>query len=205
MAKLILIRHGETAWNKEGLWQGQTDIDIDSVGQAQAASAAEAIQGIQIDQAFTSELARTKETYEIIAQKLNLTCPVISNAALNERNYGVYTGKNKWEIEKEVGEEEFQKIRRSYSYPIPNGETLEDVYNRAVPFYKNEIEKNLLAGKNVLVVSSNNAIRALIKYLENKSAEEIVNLALSSAEVLIYDLDQNGKVVSKEIKKSPLS
>src|SRR5581483_9927569 len=110
---------------------------------------------------------RAQQTLSEIKKVLNIiNVPSSASGNLNERNYGVFTGKNKWEIQKEVGEENFKKIRRSWDSPIPNGETLKDVYNRVVPYYEEQILPLLTAGKNVLVCAHGNSIRALIKYLD---------------------------------------
>lgn len=200
MAYLILVRHGITDWNKEGRWHGLTDIPINEEGRQQAREGAKALSGIKIDSVYTSLLCRTKQTYDEICDSLGLSCPVTAEPALNERDYGIYTGKNKWEVEKEMGHEEFVKLRRGWDCPIPKGETLKDVYNRVVEFYKEQILKDLKARKNVLVVSSGNTLRALIKYLENISDDDIANLELNFGEIYIYEIDKEGKVLGKEIK-----
>lgn len=200
MAYLILIRHGITNWNAEGRWHGLSDIPINEEGKNQAKQAAQAIKGIKVDIAYTSNLIRTKQTSEEICKASGYNCPVFSNAALNERDYGIYTGKNKWQINKEIGDEQFLKLRRGWDHPIPQGESLKDVYDRVIPFYQQEILEKLKQGKNVMVVSSGNTLRALIKYLDNISDEEISHLELNFAEVRIYHIDQTGQVVSREIK-----
>ena len=137
MAKLILVRHGESLWNAKGIWTGLTDISLSKKGREEARSAGMALKDIKIDIAYTSPLARANQTLDEIAH--SLPSPIIltiKNKALNERNYGELTGKNKWEIEKEFGEEKFLDIRRGWNVPIPKGETLKDVYNRVVPYYQ---------------------------------------------------------------------
>lgn len=150
------------------------------------------LKGMRIDVVYTSELSRTKQTYDEICNNLSLSCPVFSQPALNERDYGVYTGRNKWEVEKELGHEKFSQIRRGWNCPIPQGETLYDVYSRVVPFYKGRILKDLKTGKNVLVVSSGNTLRALMKYLEHISDEDITNLELNFGVIYIYKFDKKG-------------
>ena len=202
MALLILIRHGETNWNKEGRWHGLTDIPINEEGRKQAREGAKALSGIKIDSVYTSLLCRTKQTYDEICNSLGLSCPVTAEPALNERDYGIYTGKNKWEVEKQLGHEKFVELRRGWDCSVPEGETLKDVYQRVVQFYKEQILKDLKAGKNTLVVSSGNTLRALIKYLENISDGDIANLELNFGEIYVYELDQEGKILKKEIKNS---
>ena len=112
MAYLILIRHGITDWNIEGKWQGLTDTFLSKEGKKQAKEVAEILRGMRIDEVYTSELSRTKQMYQEICNSLSLSCPVFHNPALNERDYGIYTSKNKWEVEKQLGHEKFIQIRR---------------------------------------------------------------------------------------------
>lgn len=198
---LVLVRHGESEWNKEGLWTGWENPHLDDHGRAQAKAAGESLKDINFNIAFTSKLTRVHETLEIILNTLNLhNIPIEEASAINERHYGIYQGKNKWEIEKEVGEETFHKIRRSWDYPIPNGETLEDVYTRAVPYFNEYVMPHIKTGDNVLICSSGNALRAIVKHLEDLSIDEIINLEFGVAEVYVYKLDREGNVISKEIR-----
>jgi 2,3-bisphosphoglycerate-dependent phosphoglycerate mutase len=128
--------------------------------------------------------------------------PIEESEELIERDYGDYTGKNKWEVKKEIGDEEFMKIRRSWDHPIPNGESLKMVYERAVPFFLNKILPLLKEGKNVLVVGHGNTLRSLSKYIENISDVEINNFEIDFDIATIYDLDKDGHIISKEILKA---
>ncbi len=204
MAYLILVRHGITSWNKEGKWHGLADIPLSEEGRQQARQAAETIKNIKLDLVFTSVLKRNQQTSQEICQKLGYMGLVVVDAALNERDYGIYTGKNKWEVQKQLGDEEFLKLRRSWNQPISKGESLKDVYERVVPFYQREILPELRMGKNVMVVSSGNALRSLIKYLENISDEDIAKLELGFGEVYVFKVDKKGNVLSKEIRASNL-
>lgn len=204
MAYLILVRHGVTDWNVEGRWHGQTDIPLNEEGKKQARLSAQAIKGIKIDSAYTSDLSRTKQTYQEICDSLTLTCPVLSSPALNERDYGMFAGKNKWDVKDIVGTEEFEKLRRQWDFPVPGGETLKDVYGRVVPFYQDKILSDLKLGKNVLVVSSGNTLRALIKHLENISDENIAKLELNFGEINIFEVNTDGEIVGKETRASDL-
>jgi 2,3-bisphosphoglycerate-dependent phosphoglycerate mutase len=199
MAKLILIRHGESEWNLKGLWTGLTDIGLTEKGKAQARLGGEKLKSSSIDFAYTSALLRAKQTLNEIKSVLGIDVPTVENGALNERNYGIYTGKNKWDVQKEVGDEEFLKIRRSWDTAIPNGESLKNVYDRVVPYYKSEILPKLKEGKNILIVAHGNSLRSLTKYLENISDEDISKLEIGTGEVDIFEVDNNGKVISKEI------
>lgn len=190
MAYLVLVRHGQSEWNKIGRWQGLTDIPLSEEGRKQSRAAARALQDIKIDAVYTSGLSRVTQTYDEIQKELKLSCPVVQATALNERDYGIYTGKNKWEVKEQLGEKEFLNLRRGWNYPIPQGESLADVYNRVVPFYKEKILKDLKKGKNVLVVSSGNTLRALVKYLDNISDEDVAKLEIPTGQVLVYSIDQ---------------
>lgn len=203
MTKLILVRHGESLWNALGIWTGLTDISLSNQGRQEARLAGKSLENTKIDIAFTSVLKRAIETLDEIKNVLGLnSLPTIENKALNERDYGDLTGKNKWEIEKEVGEEMFQNIRRGWNTPIQNGETLKDVYNRVVPYYKQKILPRLKNSKNVLISAHGNSLRALIKYLENISDKDIENLEIATGEIYIYKIGQNGNIVSKETRRS---
>lgn len=186
MATLILVRHGESAWNKKGIWTGLTDISLSKEGIEESREAAYKLLGKKIDIAYTSVLKRAKETLDIIKNTLNIHFPVIEDKALNERDYGVLTGKNKSEIKKEYGEKKFFQIRRGWDVPIPQGETLKDVYNRVVPYYKKDILPKLKTGKNILIVGHGNSLRALIKYLDNMSDKDIANVELKTGEIYTY-------------------
>lgn len=201
MAFLVLVRHGQSVWNAKGLWTGLTDIPLSDDGKIESRKIAEQLKDVKIDIAFTSELLRAKETLKEIKQVLrNESLQVIEDKALNERDYGQLTGKNKWEIKKDRGEEEFQKIRRFWDYPIPAGETLKQVYNRVVPYYKEYISPYLTLGKNVLVVAHGNSLRALVKYLEEMSDEDVVGLEIGTGEMYLYEIDTSGKVTASEIR-----
>src|SRR3989338_5270407 len=123
------------------------------------------------------------------------------SSALNERDYGDYTGMKKSEKERELGTEEVTALRRAWDYPIPNGETLKMVYERAVPFFKQEILPVLKNGKNVLVVLHGNTARALAKYIERISDQDIEKMEMPFNEIFIYDLDADGYSLKKEIRK----
>ena len=148
---------------------------------------------------FSSDLKRAYDTLEIIKKELKIQItPTISHQALKERHYGEYTGKNKWEIQKKVGEKRFKEIRRGWNYPIKDGETLKDVYDRVVPYFLKTILPHLTAGKDILIVAHGNSIRALIKHLERISDVDISEIELKTGEVIIYDIDLKGKIVKKE-------
>ncbi len=201
MPYLILIRHGQSEYNAQGLWTGLTDISLNDEGREEARRSADALRDIPIDVAFTSTLKRAHQTLDEILQALGKTdLRIIQDAALNERDYGDLTGKNKWKIRDEYGEEQFVKWRRSWDYPIPNGESLKDVHARVVPYYEQKIVPELGAGRNVLVVAHGNSLRALVKHLEHISDEDIPAVELGTGEVYLYQVDPSGRVLSKEVR-----
>lgn len=201
MAYLVLVRHGESEWNAKGLWTGHSNIPLNEKGREESRAAGELLNDIFFDVAFISKLIRTKQTLSEILKALNVSnIPTYENSSLNERNYGEFTGKNKWEIKKEKGEEEFLKLRRSWNYPLPEGESLKDVYNRVVPYYQNTILPHLQKGENVLVVSSHAPLRALVKHFESISDTDISKLEIATGVIYIYEINKDGLVVSKEIR-----
>lgn len=201
MSYLILVRHGQSEWNALGKWTGWTDINLNEEGRKDARRAAEGIKDIRIDKAYTSDLKRAQQTLEEIVKLIDIKdVPTIKAAELKERNYGDLTGKNKWKIKEEYGDDQFTRWRRSWDEPIPNGETLKDVYNRVIPYYSKIILPDLLDDKNVIVAAHGNSLRALVKYLENIPDDEISKLEYGLGEIYLYTIDKEGKVVNKEIR-----
>lgn len=201
MAQLILVRHGTSDYNAKGLWAGWHDPQLNEDGKKDAAAAGASIRGLTINGGFISSLKRHKQTLDIILETLNRTdIPVTVNDALKERNYGDFTGKNKWQVKEQIGEEEFLKLRRSWDYPVPNGESLKQVYERVIPYYESTILPELKEDKNIIIASSGNALRALVKHLENVPDSEVANLEIAPGEVYVYTLDQEGRIINKEIR-----
>ncbi len=197
--RLALVRHGESLWNKKGLWTGWKDVPLSAKGKKEAKLAGRALSDIKFDLAYTSDLKRAYHTLEIILSEMKLTnLSKIVHVSYRERHYGIFTGKNKWEIEKIYGKEKFRRIRRGWDEPIPEGETLKDVYNRVVPHFKENVLPQILQGKNVLIVAHGNTHRALIKYLENISHEEITEVEMGTGEVILYEFDEKGAIIAKD-------
>jgi 2,3-bisphosphoglycerate-dependent phosphoglycerate mutase len=166
----------------------------------QAAQIGEALKDIKIDEAFCSLQIRTKETLEgILDGSGQIEVPYERSGDINERDYGDYTGMNKWEVRDKVGEEEFNSIRRDWNHPITNGETLKDVHERAVPFYQHVILPRLKEGKTILVVSHGNSIRALMKYIESISDEDIASVEMLFGTILDYKVKEDGTVDAKSL------
>jgi 2,3-bisphosphoglycerate-dependent phosphoglycerate mutase len=204
MGKLILVRHHESEWNKKGLWTGIRNIRLTPYGFEKSAEMGLLLNDVHFDHAFASMQVRTIET---LACMLDAQCrynvPTDHIKAINERDYGDYTGKNKWDMEKLLGKEEFNKLRRSWNYPIPNGETLKMVYERVIPFFMNTVLPMLRDSKNILIVSHGNALRAMIKYIEKIPDDKIGDVEMPFGAVLIYDLDNDGRLISKEKREIP--
>jgi 2,3-bisphosphoglycerate-dependent phosphoglycerate mutase len=203
MGKLLLVRHHQSEWNKLGKWTGLHDCHLDPYGVEKAGDMGALIKDIPIDNAFTSALTRTKETLACMLDAGACTPSTTENAAaLNERDYGDYTGKNKFEMKEILGDEEYKKLRRSWDFVIPNGETLKTVYERVIPFYRENILPLLRENKNVLAVAHGNSLRALIKYIENISDEGIADVEMPFGAILIYEVDNEGHIVSKEVRQT---
>ncbi|HEX7042274.1 MAG TPA: 2,3-diphosphoglycerate-dependent phosphoglycerate mutase [Patescibacteria group bacterium] len=203
MAKLVLVRHGKSEWNALGLWTGWTDVSLNEEGREEARQAGEKIKDIHFDFAFTSTLKRAIETLDEIKEVLHEeNLPTTKALELRERDYGDLTGKNKWKIKEEYGEDQFLKWRRGWDDIVPGGESLKNVYERVVPYYQKEILPILEQGKNVIIAAHGNSLRALVKYLENISDKDIPNLEIATGEVYIYDISNEGKIVNKEIRAS---
>jgi bisphosphoglycerate-dependent phosphoglycerate mutase len=203
IGKLIIVRHGESEWNKAKLFTGKQDVHLTRDGFNASEALGAIIRDIEIHRVFTSMQARAIETEVCMMSGGEKCCTenVCYSSALNERDYGDYTGMNKGDTEKEIGKEDMDALRRAWDYPIPNGETLKMVYERSVPFLKQEILPVLKKGENVLVVSHGNTIRSLIKYIEKVSDEDIEKVEMPFNEVVMYELDQDGYMVKKEIRK----
>jgi 2,3-bisphosphoglycerate-dependent phosphoglycerate mutase len=197
MSSLTLIRHGQSTYNVANLFTGSVDAPLTALGAFEAKTAGEKIKNIVYHIAYTSMLIRAQETLRIILETIgqpNLT--VIKNAALNERMYGDLQGLNKTDTAKKYGDAQVQIWRRSYDVHPPGGESLEDTYNRAIPYYKSFIEPNLLLNENVLIVAHGNSLRALMMYLENISKEEIVKLNIPTGLPRLYHFDKTMKLIA---------
>lgn len=200
--KLILARHTESEWNATGVWTGKTDVHLTEKGFHEAALLGLELKdtGLAIDIAFCSEQIRTLETLEgMLDASGQIDVSIERTNAINERDYGVFTGKNKWEVRELVGEEEFNGIRRGWDHPIKGGETLRMVYERVLPFYKDKVLPLLKNNKNVLIVSHGNSIRALMKYLDYINNDEIDMLEMLFGALMIYDVNDEGQQVNKKM------
>ena len=221
MSKLILTRHGQSVWNAENRFTGWVDVDLSEKGVEEAKKSGELIKrlNIKIDISYTSYLKRAIKTLTTILQKNNLELKFNTAWQLNERHYGSLTGLNKDETKKKIGDDQFKKYRRSWDIPPPpmqedseylsnfsplNGsipigmtpftESLKNTYERVIPFYENEIKKNIIENKNILVSAHGNSLRALYKYLFTISDEKINELEIPTGNPLVIEFEKNLKI-----------
>ncbi|MCH9609717.1 MAG: 2,3-bisphosphoglycerate-dependent phosphoglycerate mutase [Chlamydiales bacterium] len=210
MSKLILLRHGQSEWNKKNIFTGWVDIPLSPKGIEEALLAGEKIKSIPIDQIYLSTLFRAsmtamlamsvhtsgrvpaivhKEAWYAIPEGAELI-PTIVSEALNERMYGDLQGKNKQKIKEEFGEEQFIKWRRSFANPPPNGESLKMTAARTLPYFDNEIVPQLKAGKNILISAHGNSLRSIVMELDGLSEEEVISLEIPTGVPLFYTYEK---------------
>ena len=199
---LVLVRHGQSEWNRKNLFTGWQDVDLTEQGVAEAEKAAALLKegGFRFDEAFTSDLIRARRTLDIILDKTGQTgLPITRDQALNERDYGDLVGLNKDDARKKWGEEQVHIWRRSYDVPPPGGESLKDTAARAVPYFREHILPKVIAGEDVIVSAHGNSLRAIIMWLDELTPEEVVKLELGTGVPIVYRFDENGEVVAKEV------
>jgi 2,3-bisphosphoglycerate-dependent phosphoglycerate mutase len=192
---LVLVRHGESEWNKLNLFTGWKNPDLSEKGVAEAREAGRLLkaQGFNFDIAFTSDLLRAQHTLDLMLEELGEPgLPTRTSQALNERDYGDLAGLNKDEARARWGAEQVQVWRRSYDTPPPGGESLKDTAARVLPYYEAEIWPEVKAGRNVLVSAHGNSLRALIMKLERLTGEEIVKRELATGVPIVYHLNPDG-------------
>ena len=186
---LVLVRHGQSEWNKLNLFTGWKDPNLTQQGIAEASQAGEKLKdmSIKFDLMYTSVLQRAQLTGTIILEKLDqLNIPIEKNVNLNERDYGDLTGMNKDQARAEFGEEQVHIWRRSYDVPPPGGESLKNTYDRVVPYFKEKVLAQLESGKNILIAAHGNSLRSLVKYIEKISEENILKFEIATGEPLFY-------------------
>ena len=223
MYKVVLLRHGESTWNKENRFTGWTDVDLSEKGLEEAKKAGEVLntEGYKFDIAYTSVLKRAIRTLWITLDGLDLMwIPVIRNWRLNEGHYGALQGLNKAETAEKFGEEQVKIWRRSYDTPppaleltddrypgkdpryaelkekeLPVTECLKDTVARFVPYWEDTIAPMVKSGKKVLITAHGNSLRALVKYLDNVGEKEIIELNIPTGIPLVYELDEDLKPI----------
>ena len=202
MAKLILVRHGQSQWNLENRFTGWVDVPLTEAGRAEALRAGKAIQalGVRFDLAYTSVLIRAIETLQIILSEIGQEkLPVTKDQALNERHYGDLQGLNKDETKKKFGEEQVQLWRRSYDVAPPGGESLKDTAARTLPYFESRILPDLKAGRNVLVAAHGNSLRSIAMFLDCLTKEQVLSLEIATGVPIVYEIAVDGSVQSKRI------
>lgn len=202
MAYLVLLRHGQSQWNLENRFTGWVDVALTEKGEQEARQAGEKIKaaGLPFDTTFTSVLQRAIRTLELVLGVLGQPhLPVEQDQALNERHYGDLQGLNKAETAKKFGDEQVRLWRRSYDIAPPGGESLENTAARTLPYLKDRILPTVQAGQNVLVAAHGNSLRSIIMHLDQLSREAVLSLELGTGVPVVYDIDAEGNVQSKEI------
>ncbi len=225
--QLVMVRHGESVWNKENLFTGWTDVDLSDKGRLEAAEAGRTLktEGFDFDVCYTSYLRRAIRTLNLALESMDREwLPVVKDWRLNERHYGALQGLNKSETAEKFGEDQVKIWRRSYDISppaldpedprnpvfsdmfrcesrdiLPLTESLKDTVARAVPYYESKIVPDMKSGKRVLIAAHGNSIRALAKYIEGISDADIVNLNIPTGVPIVYELDNNCKFVSKRL------
>lgn len=223
--KLIIVRHGESEWNKLNLFTGWSDVDLSIGGIEEARLAGKTLKedGLDFDICYTSYLKRAIHTLNLVLDEIDRDwLPVIKSYKLNERHYGALQGLNKADTAEKYGEDQVKIWRRSFSVKppvlnetssqnpksqeqyrgideneLPLCESLEDTIKRVVPYFNEVIRKDMLSGKRVLIAAHGNSIRALVKYFENLSEEEILEVNIPTAVPLVYEFDDDFNVIKK--------
>lgn len=219
MIKLVLVRHGESEWNKKNLFTGWMDVDLSEKGHEEAAAAGQLLmaEGYDFDLCYTSYLKRAIHTLNHMLDEMDRAwLPVIKSWKLNERHYGDLQGKNKSEAAEKFGEDQVKIWRRSFDIKppvladddersakkqamyrdvdesfLPQNESLETTIARVIPYYLEEIKPQMKAGKRIVIAAHGNSLRALVMYLDKMSKEEVLGLNIPTATPLVYEFDEN--------------
>jgi 2,3-bisphosphoglycerate-dependent phosphoglycerate mutase len=202
---LVLVRHGESEWNKLNLFTGWKDPNLTDkgVGEAKAGGQRLKAEGVTFDIAYTSALTRAQRTLSLILNEIGQPdLPTIKDQALNERDYGELSGLNKDDARKRWGEDQVHIWRRSYDIPPPGGESLKDTADRVLPYYERKIWPEVKAGRNVIVAAHGNSLRALIMRLEHLTGEQIIAQELGTGIPIVYRLNADGSVASRRDLKA---
>jgi len=200
--KLILVRHGQSVYNKENRFTGWKDVDLTQKGVDEAIACGCLLKNKPIDLAFTSNLKRAQKTLTLILNQLNLTLNVTKNEALNERDYGSLVSQNKSEASEKYGKDMVQKWRRSYDIPPPGGESLKMTLERTVPYFKNSIFPLLSENKNIIVSAHGNSIRSIVMHLLSITTEDILKTEIGWCEPWIFEFNKNADVVNLSIENA---
>lgn len=197
MARLVLLRHGESQWNLENRFTGWVDVPLSPKGIEEAKSAGEKLREMKFHRAFTSVLMRANETLRIVLEAIGQTgIPIEKDKALNERMYGELQGLNKAETAQKYGDAQVKIWRRSYDVRPPGGESLKDTAERTLPYYEKMIKPHLLKGETIIIAAHGNSLRALVMELDQLSKEAVLELNIPTGVPLLYEFDNSGKVLS---------
>ena len=217
MAKLILLRHGQSVWNKKNIFTGWVDIPLSQGGIDEAIRAGKSMSGLNVDEIYISELVRAQMTaFIVMAQSNSSKVPRVMHEGkgkfdawyqkgtsedglipthvaweLNERMYGDLQGKNKAKMVEEHGEEQVKLWRRSFRTAPPQGETLEETAKRAIPFFQNTIVESLKEGNDVFVCAHGNSLRSIVMHIENLSEDEVLKLEIATGVLRIYEYKED--------------
>ena len=201
MNYLVLLRHGESVWNKENKFTGFTDVDLSDKGVAEAEQAGLSLRHIPFDAVFTSTLKRASRTAELALDKAGQKKPMTRHDDLRERDYGDLTGLNKDEMRKKYGEEQVHIWRRSYDVRPPGGESLKDVVARVEPYYHAHIEPLVTSGKNVLLAAHGNTLRAMLIILGDNTPDNVNQAEIPTGAPLVFEFDHGRKLKSYFVVK----
>lgn len=195
MARLVLLRHGESQWNLENRFTGWVDVPLSPKGEQEARAAGEKLKDFRFDRAYTSVLKRAIDTLRIVLEITGQTnVPTEQDQALNERMYGDLQGLNKAETAQKYGEQQVKIWRRSYDVRPPGGESLKDTAERVLPYYEKRIKPEILAGKTIIVAAHGNSLRALVMTLDQLTKEQVLELNIPTGAPLLYEFDATGAV-----------
>ena len=196
MARLILLRHGESQWNLENRFTGWVDVPLSPRGIQEAKNAGEKLRSFTFNRAFTSVLTRAIETLRLVLEAIGQTnIPIEKDKALNERMYGELQGLNKADTAKKYGDEQVKIWRRSYDIAPPGGESLKDTADRVLPYYENRIMPYILQGETILISAHGNSLRALVMQLDQLTKEQVLELNIPTGAPLLYEFEKSGAVV----------
>lgn len=198
MARLVLLRHGESQWNLENRFTGWVDVPLSPKGEEEARAAGAKLATMRFDCAFASVLKRAIDTLTIVLEVIGQKdIPIEKDQALNERLYGDLQGLNKGETAAKYGEQQVKLWRRSYDVRPPGGESLKDTAERVLPYYESRIKPKILQNKTVLVAAHGNSLRALVMQLDNLSKDEVLELNIPTGAPLLYEFDAKGTVTAR--------
>jgi 2,3-bisphosphoglycerate-dependent phosphoglycerate mutase len=204
MAKLVLVRHGQSQWNLENRFTGWVDVPLTEQGRVEAKRAGELLKtaGLRFTKAYTSDLKRAQDTLAIMLEVLGQTgLPTERDKALNERHYGDLQGLNKDETREKYGKEQVHIWRRSYDVPPPGpgGESLKDTAARTLPYFESRILPDVRKGETVIVAAHGNSLRSIVMHLDKLTREQVLELNLDTGVPIVYEIDAGGAIVSKEV------